>query len=200
MLLLLLLFNYYGSKDQRRLVVCQISPSLLMAGSGLRTSFPVCLMRGLTLSFHHHKVYNANYAWLRLVLKSFLFPQHIPAGRTNMAMTGIITFDICRIFQTFQSPFAYVTSCGIKHLPWVLHSWIIRIGVLCQLLDLTSSCFPGRPTNRFTQCQMHSLPPVFRELRSTEIWSLVCRRKVAFTGICFVEVGEGVLAEKRTGM
>lgn len=95
--------------------------------------------------FNRHAVYDANYAWLRLVPRSFLFPQHIPAGRANMALTRIITFDTCRIFYTFQSPLAYVTSCGIKHLPWVLHSWIIRVGVLCSLWDLTSACFLGDP-------------------------------------------------------
>lgn len=94
---------------------------------------------------YYHTAHIPNYIWLRVILKSFVFIQHIPAGQASVALTRIIVLGICRISYTFQSPFAYVTSCGIKHLPWIRHSWIIKVGILCWLLDLTSAHFLRDP-------------------------------------------------------
>lgn len=91
----------------------------------------------LTSVPYYHTAHLANYIWLRVILKSFVFTQHIPAGQASAALTRIIVLGICRIPYTFQSPFAYVTSCGIKHLPQIRYSRIIKVRILFWLLDLT---------------------------------------------------------------
>ena len=114
-----------------------------------------------------------------------------------MALTRIIIFDICRIFYTFQSPFAYVISCGIKHVPWVLHSWIIRVVVLCWLLDLTSACFLGDPQIGLLSVRCIHLHQFSGNLGQPKlrVWFACLREKWVLQGFA-LEVGG---TEKRIG-
>lgn len=74
----------------------------------------------------------------------YISPAHT-CWRPNVALTRRITAGICGLLHSFQSPLAYVTSRRIKHSPWMLCSWIVKVEVLSWLLDLTSARFLGDP-------------------------------------------------------
>lgn len=83
-------------------------PRLLMAGSEFRSRFPDYYMRALTLTSLGPCVTLSTFSIC--LAPASIFPQHIPVGRVSVALAIIIILGICRIFYTFQSPFAYVTS------------------------------------------------------------------------------------------